>query len=789
MVAKPIDGKDCGLPRFDVGGPEEGDIFKLSSHHRAREALELSLSTQAPGFNTFVIGADRSGRMTATIEFLEAFVEGRKPPDDWVYLNNFRQPDQPKPHRLPAGKGRAFRDRMAALLPQLREALSKAFGSEEYQEEIGRRRNAMGKEISRRVEAMREEAQKAGLSLVQTPQGMVVVALDEKGEPLPVEAVPEERRETLREAGDQLGDELRKLNRDAARLQRTLMEELRELNRQVGDNAIGGILDDLIDEFSKYPGLARWLVEMRGDMLDNLDLFRVSAAEELPKGVLPPEQHYAVNLLVDNGGLKKLPVVLEPNPSYENLFGRIEYRPVPGGIVETDFTMIRGGALHRANGGVLVIRAETLAQQFFSWEFLKGALRDREIRIEELHRLGALPIAESPKPVPIPLSVRVILVGAPFWYRAFSFDPDLRTYFKIKAEIDPDMEATPENVAGYVGLVRKMAMELGEVTCEDEAIRLLLGLVSRWAGDRGKLSSQYENARDMLTEAVQLDAGPGVKTVTRDEILAVVHRRRRRNARLEDRMQENIAKGVVMIDTKGVAVGQVNALSVLDLGDHVFGVPARITARASAGRRGVLNIERETELGGPIQQKGVLGLQGFLTGRFARRFPLSFNCSVTFEQNYGGVEGDSASMAELLAILSDLAGVPLRQDLAITGSVNQLGVTQAVGGIHHKIEGFHRACLAAGDLTGTQGVVIPAANEAHLTLRDEVVKDMAAGKFHLWSVRTIEEAAELFTGLAVGAPDAQGVYPPASLYGKVMAELETFDHLLARRGRSTVFGG
>jgi len=781
VAAKTLGGEACCFPAFAIDKDAEGDVFKLSSHLRAREALELSLSTEGPGFNAFVVGADRSGRMTATTAFLEAFLADRPPPDDWVYLNHFRRPEAPRPYRLPAGAGRAFRNRMLALLPQLREALSSAFGSEEYQAEINQRRNRLGQEISKQIEALREEAKAAGLTVIQTPQGMAVVALDAEGEPMPIEKIPEAKREAMRQAGDHITEALQGINRQAARLQRALEEDIHGLNRQVADNAVGGILDDLIDEFSKYPGLARWLVQMREDVLDNIDLFRLPPPNSLPAGVEPPERRYEVNLLVDHGDSEGPTMVLEPHPSYENLFGRIEYRPVQGGVVETDFTMIRAGALHRANGGVLILRADSLARQPFSWDFLKGALRDREIRIEELHRMGGLPIAGAPKPEPIPLSVRVILVGAPDWYRVFSSDPDLRTYFKIKADIDSDMDATDANLAVYAGLVRDMAKELDGVLCEDAAVHYLLGLVSRWASDRQKLSSQYENVKDMLAEAIQLDKETGRQVVTKDDIVAVVNRRRRRNARVEDRMQENIAKGVMMIATTGEAVGQVNALFVLDLGDHIFGMPSRITARASAGRRGVINIERETELGGPIQQKGAMVLQGFLSGRFARRFPLSFNCSITFEQNYSGVDGDSASLAELLAILSDLSGVPLRQDLAITGSVNQHGMAQAIGGAHHKVEGFYRACVEAGGLSGTQGVVLPAANAAHLVLRKEITEAIDAKKFHLWSVETLDDALELFTGLPAGKPDAEGHYPAATVYGKVVAQLEGFDRALTRR--------
>ena len=326
MAAKSLDGKTCCLPSFEIGKDGEGDVFKLSSHLRAREALELSLSTDNSGFNTFVVGADRSGRMTATIRFLKEFVAGRPTPDDCIYLNNFRKPEEPKPYRLPAGVGRRFRNRMTALMPQLREALSAAFGSEEYDAEVSKRRNRIGQEISKMVEALREDAKQAGLTILQTPQGMVVVALGPDGEPLPVEAVPEEERQALRDAGDRISEQLQGINREAARMKRGLDEELRELNRKVGDNAIGNILDDLVEGFSEYPDLADWLVEMRSDVLDNIEVFRIPPPDGLPPGIVPPEQRYAVNLLVDNGDSEGPVVLLEPSPSYENLFGRIEYR-------------------------------------------------------------------------------------------------------------------------------------------------------------------------------------------------------------------------------------------------------------------------------------------------------------------------------------------------------------------------------------------------------------------------------------------------------------------------------
>ena len=454
----------------------------------------------------------------------------------------------------------------------------------------------------------------------------------------------------------------------------------------------------------------------------------------------------------------------------------------------TDFTMIRAGSMHRANGGMLVLRAEALARNPTSWEFLKGALRDGEIRIEEPHRAGSVPLAGAPRPKAIALDIKVVIVGAPRWYYTFfSIDPDFQTYFKVKADIDADMDATPDNLASYAALIRTIAHDHRQVSCDDAAVQRLLGMAARWAEHREKLTARFEILEDVVTEAAEIVHEQGGDVVTEAIVIQASEHRRRRNARVEDRMQQSISEGTVMIDTSGEAVGQINALTVRDLGDHAFGGPSRVTARASVGRLGVINVERQVALGGPIQQKGVMVLQGYLAGCFAKRFPLSFNCSITFEQNYGGVEGDSASMAELVAVLSDLSGAPLRQDIAITGSVNQHGESQAIGGAHHKIEGFFRSCVEQDGLTGHQGVVIPAVNEKNLILRDEVAAAVAGGEFHIWGVANIDDAVALFTGLDAGQPDDAGDYPPNSVYGRVMARLAEYDAILfEREKRSTV---
>ncbi len=786
MAAKKLAAGDVGIPRFSVSTPRDGDVFALSSHARAREALEFGLSVAAPGFNIFVLGADRSGRMTATLDYLGRAMAGRPRAKDWIYLNNFAEPHHPTPVCLPAGEGRRFQAAMARLLPQLREALTKAFGREEYEKLLEAESDAVQGQITEQIEALRQEARGQGLDISQTPQGFSMIPVDGEGRPLAPEALAalgEEQRQALETAAKEIGDKLRDIRRFAARQQSQLAESLQGVNREVAENAVGGLIDTLAESFAEHDILEAWIDTLRHDILDDITRFRPAPPEAANAPVSPqaPERRYAVNLLVDRAAERGPSVVLEPNPTFDTLFGYLEYRQSQG-VLETDFSMIRPGALHRANGGILVLRAEALATAPGLWIALKACLRDREIALGNPLRSGVVPIAGVPRPQAIPLDVKIVLVGPPKWYYAFfSVDPDFQTYFRIKADIDTDLEADETNLAHYAGLLDRMARDYDMDGCEPAAIERLLGMAARWAADRRRLTAQFEQVEDTIREAAQLMDPPCCGMISGAAVEGAILARRARNERIEDRLHQQISQGMVMIDVVGKVHGQVNGLVVRDFGDHAFGNPSRVTARAWTGRQGVINVERHVEMAGPIQQKGAMIVQGFLAGRFARRTPLSFNCSITFEQSYGGVEGDSASLAELIAILSELSGLPVRQDLAITGSVNQRGESQVVGGVHHKVEGFYRCCMDKGGLTGTQGVVIPAANEPNLVLRDDVAAEIEARRFHLWSVETIEEALELFLETPVGEPDEAGDFPPDTINGLVAAQVARFDRTI--RGR------
>lgn len=781
MAIKTIPATDLGLPAFSPGDKEDGVIFDLSSHARAREALALALSMDDAGFNVFVLGENQSGRLTATVEHLEAASASMPAPTDWVYLNNFTRLSEPVPVRLPSGQGRAFRDAMNRLLSALGEALNTAFGGDAFQTRMQSEGEAAQKALAASMQEVQDEARQHGLEIVQSPQGPMIVMVDENGGAIDPDKMTEAQRQTIAQYGPGLAQKIQDISRQTAEIRTDLQEKASELGRQVADQTCGPMVDRFIGEFSAHEGLGRWLVELRNDVIDNYRIFLPGGEEDGPRPPsFTPEGRYAVNLLVDNSHEDHAPVIVEPNPTYQNLFGRIEYRQSMRSM-ETDFTLIQPGSLHRANGGTLVLRADAIAGDPGVWNALKAALRDREIRMEEPYRQHAPPVAGALSPGSVELEIKIVLVGAPNWYYTFfSADPEFRSYFKIKADIDPHIDADASNLETYGGLIRKMARDDGSA-CDDGAVARLLGIASRWSADRSKLSSQFERIADVLAEARQVAKAQGLGQLTTATIDSAIENRRRRNARFEDRVQEGIADESVLIATTGSVVGQINALTVRDVGDHSFGTPSRVTASASVGRRGVLNIERDVGLGGPIQQKGALVLQGWLSGMFARDFPLSFNVSMTFEQSYGGVDGDSASLAELVAILSDLSGVPVRQDLAITGSVNQHGLAQAIGGAHQKIEGFFRTCRDAGTLDGSQGVAVPVANEKNLVLSQEVTAAVEDGKFAVYSIETIEDAVELFTGVPAGKEDENGVFPSDTVFGKVAEKLQRYDRILMER--------
>lgn len=749
--------EEVAFPLFAAGdGP--ADTFKLSSHARAHEALDLALAIAGPGFNVFVLGEDRCGRMSTTIDYL------RSRPQlphlqrlDWLYLTNFWVEREPFAFGLAPGEGRRFKEHLEYYLRRLQKTMAAALDNDVHRERVDALKRKNEADTAELRDQLEKAADDAGFDLIRTDDKL---RLAERAGV----TVSEQRRQKLH-------DDLARFEQETSKRKAGLDAAIDDLDRETLATIIAAETPGFIEPFHGYPELRNWIDDLNTDLLESVRSF--ARAIRRNDDEVPPR--YRANLFVDQTDTTGPLVILEPNPTYENLFGYIEYRRGEDGS-ETDHTLIRPGALHRANGGILVLRAETLANDETAWRFLKAGLRDQMIRIEELHRAGSMPTTGTPKPQPIPLQAKVVIVGSPeIYYRFFSNDAEFRTYFKIKAEIDPDMPASPANIAIFSQLLRQMFRQIG-ASHDDQALSFLLGLASRWAARRDQLTARFEIFEDLLREAQRL-AQP-FDCITAATVKAAWAARRRRNSRSEERFLENLRREYVAITTRGTAIGQINALTVRDLGDQAFGRPSRVTARASIGRRGVLNIERIVELGGKSQQKGVLVVEGYLRGRFGRSHPVSFDCSLTFEQNYGGVDGDSASVAELVAILSALANAPIRQDLAVTGSFNQLGEVQAVGDVIEKIEGFFRATGPARAEGLQAGVIIPAANIHDLVLEDGVVEGMASGLFHIWGARRVEDAVALLCSDQIGKP-----CDPNIIYQQVEKQLAAFNEVIGRDGR------
>ncbi len=751
-------------------------LFDLSSHERAKEAIEFGLKMRNKRFHIFVIGDDRSGRMSTTMGYLQEYVKKLPPPHDWVYVNNFLESNRPLPFKLPSGQGVYLKTKTTELLQSVSTILGKIFTSSQFRKQTESLGQYQQSQIDQQTQELQNLAKAKGFELISGIDGLFLE--------------PQENGEVCEESNSPkdmvaLRNSLTRLSIAANMANQKIEKQISQLKQSTARKVLTPHFQAYKEEFSIH--LKGWIDEFKRDLLQNLSLLfdEENSKAKLSKAAI---ERYGINVIIDHAQKSEAQAVLESNPTYENLFGSIKYRNNSStGSIETNFTLIRPGALHRANGGILVLRADEIAKDEDAWDMLKSALRDSKITIRERYREGGTPLDDAPSPRSIPLNLQVFLVASPVWYYSFfQQDPDFPSYFKIRAEIDTDLPATPENITNYQKLIRATCLKETSRDITPDAISYLTGYSSRWAKNREKLSAKFELISDILAEADTIASEKSSKKPIDEKIInQVLLQRRRRNARFEDGTLEDIQRNQVLIDTQGCKIGLVNGLTILSISDRSFGIPARISARTYVGEQGVVNIERLTELGGPIQQKGAFILEGFLNGVFAQKFPLSCSCSLTFEQNYTDVEGDSASMAELIAILSSLANVPVRQDLAITGSINQFGSSQVVGGIHMKIEGFHRLCKERG-FTKTQGVIIPNANIANLTLRPEVLEDIAQGNFHIWGVDTVCEAIELMTGLPAGMKinaegQVVGTFKKGSLFDKAAETLKTFHRRLKNR--------
>jgi lon-related putative ATP-dependent protease len=758
---------------------------------RAEDAIKFAIGIEKPGFNLFVIGPPDARMQEAVKAVLESAARARPTPSDWVYVNNFDNKDKPVAIELPAGRARKFADAMHELIDDLRAALPAMFQSEDYQTRRGAIDETFQRKQGEAFSALREKAAAQSIIIVRTPFGFALAPAenDQVVPPEQFHAWPEEKRKQMQDAIQALERELEHIVRQIPQWERERRDEIRKLNRETAKFAVDQQIEETKAEFSDLPKVIEHIEKVRADIIENVAAFVVKGDEELgePSDEKQgnPFDRYEVNVLVEwDGRTSGAPVVEELHPTLGNLIGHIDYVSLRGVLV-TNFRLIKAGAMHRANGGYLLLDARSVLSEPFSWTALKRTIRQGEIKIEDVSRFLGLTSTVSLEPDTIPLKVKVVLFcDRLLYFLLAAFDPEVSQHFKVLADFENDLERTPTNEELLARFIASIAKREGLRPFDREAVGLVLEHAARLADHSSKLTLLAEKLRDVLTEADFWAADVKRSVVSRADVQRALDARVERASRIRDRVQETILQEVALIDTTGSKVGQINGLSVSELGGFAFGRPTRITCQVRPGAGRVVDIEREVELGGPIHSKGVLILSGFLAGRYALDVPMSLYASLVFEQSYSGVEGDSASSAELYALMSALAEVPLRQDLAVTGSVNQHGEVQAIGGVNEKIEGFFDICKARG-LTGSQGVLIPTANVQHLMLRRDVVDACAEGKFAIYPISTINEGIALLTGLEAGTRGADGAYPEGSINRRIEDRLRAFANIRRNFGRAS----
>lgn len=747
---------------------------------RALDAIEFGLDVQTSGYNLFVTGVPGSGRETTVRDFLQRFAPTRSTPSDWVYVHNFTDPDSPKAIALPAGGGTRLARDVSEFIEVMTREIPRAFESDSYESRLAAALGSITQQRDGIFNRLRQFAQARGFSLEATPSGIVNVPIV-NGRPITnedFERLPSQMQQQLRASDQEIQEEVAAGLRQIRQLEQEAAERVRELDRAIALFVISPLMANLREHYADLPDVLTYLDQVMADIPEHLADFRSQpAAQPRPipgvPPVLPNLSRYAVNVLIDNSGQSGAPVVVERNPSYYNLIGRIDYRASPSGMV-TDFEQIKPGALHRANGGFLVLRAIDVLGSPYAWDSLKRALISRQIQIENLgEQMTSMPTARL-RPEPIPLAVKVILIGPLGLYHALlQTDSDFQELFSVEVDFTEDMEWSDEHLHNYAAFISRQARERDLKPFDRSAVARVVEHGARLREDQRKLSTRLLDISKLVTEASYWAGKAGRETVLAEDVDQAIRKHVYRSNLVEERMRELLIDGTIAVGTDGAAVGRVNGTAVIDLGDYRFGKPSRVSARVAVGRGAIQSIEREIELSGPIHSKGFLILSGYLAGHYGQEAPLSLSATITFEQSYQGIEGDSASSTELYALLSALSDLPLDQGIAVTGSVNQYGEVQAVGGVTHKTEGFFALCQARG-LTGRQGVMLPASNVHNLMLSDEVVEAVRSGQFQVWAVSTIDEGIELLTGRPAGERDAEGHYPAGSVHRLVADRLQRY---------------
>lgn len=767
---------------------------------RAVNAIYFGLGIDHRGYNLYLAGPSGVGKTSSIKAILSMISKNRPTPGDWCYVYNFEDPNMPKAVDLPTGMGKVFKRDMEDLLESLQTNISKAFESKQYEEERQRIINESQRQKEALFNELQRKASEEQMQIQFTPTGIVTIPLF-RGRPITQEeysALDDIHKEELRKNKERIDQEVGEIFKNVKNLEKESANKLKELEKKVALFAVRDLLDGIREKYTTYPNIIDYLDMAQRHILENIDNFLpekgAEASGPFPFRLAqqkPTFTEYKVNVVVDNSNTEGAPVIFESHPNYPNMFGSIE-REGRFGVLVTDFTMIHAGSLAKANGGYLVVEALDVLKYPFVWDSLKKVLENQELRIEDAYQQYGLIATVGLRPEPIKLNVKVIMTGSLQIYQLlYTYDEDFRKHFKVKADFDSVVERTETMVSQYACYIKSICDKEHLKHFDRSGIERIVEYCSRLAGDQGKLSSQFGAVSKIIIESSYWASLDDVNYVTRKHVERAIDEKIYRSNMIEEKIREMITEGIILVDTEGSVAGQINGLAVYNLGDYSFGKPSRITCETFMGAEGVVNIERKASLSGNIHSKGVLILSGYMGAKYAQNKPLSLSATLCFEQSYDMIEGDSASAAELIAIVSSLSGVPIRQSFAITGSVNQKGQIQPIGGVNEKVEGFYHVCKAQG-LTGEQGVIVPHQNIRNLMLKSEIVEAIREGKFHIYSVETVDQAVEILTEREAGERDSNGRFKEGTinfLVDKRLKELvEEFRKLAAREKTEKIEG-
>ncbi|MDD1767010.1 MAG: AAA family ATPase [Methanomassiliicoccales archaeon] len=754
-------------------------LEEIIGQDRALKALEFGLNIGDKGFNIFASGYPGTGRRTAIVDYVKELAKKIPIPPDWCYVNNFRDPTSPHVLKLPSGRGEGFKKDMEKFVAEAIRALRKAFESEEYAQKASGKLKSLEDERKEHVNKLSKMTMDAGFQLQQSQIGLLLIPVV-NGQPITDEqfaSLPPQTQDKIQKKREGLEGKVRAAFRNLRELETKAQEEVKKLSQEIAAFAMEPLLEAIRESYSDCKDVIQFVADVEKDILDKLPMILQRQQEErtnVPFNLQPPAedptQNYKVNAIVDNSKLEGAPVEIEMNPSYYRLFGAIE-KEARFGALTTNYTMVRGGAMHRANGGFLVLPIERLFTDPFMWESLKHTISTEKLEIEEPGAALAYILTKSLRPEPIPFKAKIILLGTPLIYETlYALDPDFKDLFKVKADFDTSMERNEKNIKQYASFVCSLCEKEKLMHLDPSGLAAVVEYSSRLAQDQGKLSTRFSEIADIIREANFYAKQDNSKLIKRKHINQQLEERVYRSNMIQKKIEEMVQRNLILIETEGEKVGQVNGLAVMGMGDYAFGKPSRITASIAVGKEGIIDIERQAQMGGPTHTKGVLILSGYLNDRYAQDHPLGLTARLVFEQSYSGVDGDSASSTELYALLSALSGRSIRQYLAVTGSVNQKGEVQAIGGVNEKIEGFFDVCKSKG-LTGNQGCVIPESNVQNLMLREDVVDAIRQGRFHIYPVKTINDGIEALTGFKAGERKKDGTYDKGTINDLVQKRL------------------